>query len=609
MATPHHTYAMEVLRSLSKSRWMVALASFFLMVSSGGALNTFSLFSQHLKLSLEYNQQEMNTISFFKDMGTSIGIFSGFVYSFTGPWLVLMLGCGLNLCGYLMIWLAATQRIARPEVWQMCAYICLVGASAAFTTTAVLVACAKNFPRNQSMILSLLDSTQGLSGAIFALLYQAFFVNRTNSFILLLAWFPALLCLLFMFVIRSLPPVGKYHDTRILYIFLSATLGLAGYLMLVIILQHFVKMEISVVKVIFSVAVLILCIPVAVVLKSELKNAAYAKKHLWFHTELAPLSLNVRYGNAVSVSITAAEKDISQSKGTQSAEEKEIDSLTNGHSPSSQQQLPSSGGLEQEPPVTTSKGSPQNRGDDFTIFEAIFSVDMCLIFIATTCGVGAVITVTNNLGQIGASLGYKESGTNTFIALQSIWDFVGGVSCGFLSDIFLVRYGIARPFFFSLVLLLLAIGNLVIALAIPGALFLGSILVGLSIGGQWSVLYTMIAELFGLKFYGTLQNITYVAKALGTYILSVRIAGILYDREGRKEANGVTSPAPVPAGADQMLCSGSHCYRTTFFIMAAACLFSCFVALVLSIRTIKFYKLTVRKRLGCSKTETPVDVN
>ncbi|XP_024534799.1 uncharacterized protein LOC112347701 [Selaginella moellendorffii] len=549
------------IKHLYNSQWMVALASFFLMISTGGALNNFSLFSQHLKLSLDYNQKNINTISLFKDVGTSVGILSGLVYDLTGPWVVLLLGFALNFAGYFTIWLATTQRIAHPHVWELCFYLFMIGASAAFTTTAVLVACAKNFPKNQGMVLSLLDSTQGLSVAIFTLLYQAFFSHSDDSFVLLLAWFPSLLCLLFAFFIRSVPLDGRYNDSRTLFVFVSVTLILAGYLMAIIILQHFVRLESRIIKAFFSIMLIILSIPVLVVLRQESKT--------------------LRHRHREEVDVDLVENAAIETPQT---DYQDVD--------------PPDHGADAAAPAIAShisifffKGSPVKRGDDFTIFQALCSIDMFLIFVASTCGIGAVLTVTNNFGQIGTSLGYSQAGTNTFIALLSIWDFIGGVGVGFISDICLASYGVARPFFLCLVLLLLSLGSLIIALGLPGALFYGSVLIGLSIGGQWSVLYTMIAEIFGLRFYGTLQNVTYVAKALGTYVLSVRVAGVLYDRESK------LGPSNGSLDGDELLCHGPHCYRTTFFVMAGVCLFASIVSLILSIRTTKFYSVTLRKRL------------
>ncbi|KAL4290044.1 hypothetical protein GQ457_14G000630 [Hibiscus cannabinus] len=46
-----------------------------------------------------------------------------------------------------------------------------------------------------------------------------------------------------------------------------------------------------------------------------------------------------------------------------------------------------------------------NRGEDYTILQALFSLNMLILFLAMTCGVSGTLTEIDNLGQIGTSLG------------------------------------------------------------------------------------------------------------------------------------------------------------------------------------------------------------
>ncbi|XP_024544257.1 uncharacterized protein LOC112351151 [Selaginella moellendorffii] len=186
-----------------------------------------------------------------------------------------------------------------------------------------------------------------------------------------------------------------------------------------------------------------------------------------------------------------------------------------------------------------SKGLPVKRGDDFTILQALCSIDVLLIFAASTCGIGAVLTVTNNFGQIGSSLGYSQAGTNTFIALLSIWDFIRGVGCSFISDTCLASYGVSSGLDHDS-------GDLRAQLPAPKR---------------------------NLRRQGA-GNVCFV----------VRVAGVLYDRESK-----------LGSRDDELLCHRSHCYRATFFVMAGVCLFAAVV--ILSMRTAKLYSVTVRKRL------------
>ncbi|KAB2604285.1 hypothetical protein D8674_037576 [Pyrus ussuriensis x Pyrus communis] len=64
------------------------------------------------------------------------------------------------------------------------------------------------------------------------------------------------------------------------------------------------------------------------------------------------------------------------------------------------------------------------RGEDYTILQAILSIDMLLIFIAKLFGLGSSFTATDNLGQIDEALGYKPQTINAFVSLISIWNFL-----------------------------------------------------------------------------------------------------------------------------------------------------------------------------------------
>ena len=129
-------------RSLSlqviTGRWSVVLASFLIM-SAAGTTSMFGLYSSTLKSVLGYDQTTLNLLSFFKDLGANNGILPGLINEITLPWVVLSVGAVLNFFDYFMIWLGVTRRIAKPQVWHMCLYICIGANSQAFTNTGSLV--------------------------------------------------------------------------------------------------------------------------------------------------------------------------------------------------------------------------------------------------------------------------------------------------------------------------------------------------------------------------------------------------------------------------------------------------------------------------------------
>ncbi|KAG2327416.1 hypothetical protein Bca52824_010144 [Brassica carinata] len=137
---------------------------------------------------------------------------------------------------------------------------------------------------------------------------------------------------------------------------------------------------------------------------------------------------------------------------------------------------------------------PPPRGEDYTILQALLSLDMIILFLATFCGLGSSLTALDNLGQIGESLGYPNH-----------------------------------------------------ALASP----------------------------------------------LGSYILNVRVTGMLYDREAMKQ---LTARGLTRKDVKDLTCLGSQCYKLPFVILAAVTFFGALVALGLAIRTRKFYKGDIYKK-------------
>ncbi|MED6212803.1 hypothetical protein PIB30_087016 [Stylosanthes scabra] len=96
-------------------------------------------------------------------------------------------------------------------------------------------------------------------------------------------------------------------------------------------------------------------------------------------------------------------------------------------------------------------------------------------------GIKTCYTV-NNIGQIGESLGSTIRKTDSLVSLWSIWNFLGRFGGGYVSDQFLHAKGWARTLFMVISLMIMSIGHLVIASGMQGALYVGSVLVGICYG-------------------------------------------------------------------------------------------------------------------------------
>ncbi|KAL5569432.1 hypothetical protein UlMin_026007 [Ulmus minor] len=526
-------------------RWLMVLASFLLMVTAGASY-MFGLYSNDIKSVLGYDQTTLNLISFFKDLGANIGILSGLINEVTPPWVVLSIGAILNFVGNFMIWLAVSRKIKKPQVWHMCSYIAIGANSHTFTNTGAL-------------------GYTGISAAVLAQVYRAFYGENTKAFTLFVAWLPTALSFVFIRTIRIIRIKNRpKNEVKVFYKFLYASLGLAGFLLMIIILEKKFSFTQPQYGASASVVLFLLFLPLAIVVSEEFK--LWKSKRSGSREDFASSPVKI---------VTKIENPIENSSST--TQKKDQDHVS----------------------WCENVFNPPEIGEDFTILQALFSVEMLTLLLATISGIGGMMTMMDNLGQIGTSFGYPLKKISSFVSLTSIWCYLGQVTLSILSEVFITKYKCPRPLFLTLILVLACAGHLLIAFNVPNGLYVASVLIGFSFGAIWPLIFTIISELFGLKYYSTLYNFGGAASPIGLYLLNVKVTGYYYDEEAKKQ---LASLGKMRKPGEALNCFGGECFRLSFIIITVVTFFGALVSLVLVLRTRKFYSGDIYKKFRVAES-------
>ncbi|KAJ0052553.1 hypothetical protein Pint_03016 [Pistacia integerrima] len=215
-----------------------------------------------------------------------------------------------------------------------------------------------------------------------------------------------------------------------------------------------------------------------------------------------------------------------------------------------------------------------HRGEDFTLMQALIKADFWLIFFSLLLGSG-------------------------------IWNFLGRVGGGYFSEIIVRDHAYPRPVAMAVAQFVMSIGHIFFAMGWPGAMYIGTLLIGLGYGAHWAIVPAAASELFGLKKFGALYNFLTLANPAGSLVFSGIIASSIYDHEAEKQhqphhhlQNGGSIFAGMLRVDEPLKCEGSICFFLTSMIMSGFCI----IAVVLSLILVRRTKIVYSHLYGKSST-------
>ncbi|CAM8992289.1 unnamed protein product [Rhodiola kirilowii] len=566
--------------SFVNNRWLVFVAAMWIQ-SCAGIGYLFGSISPVIKSSLKYNQKQIARLGIAKDLGDSVGFLAGSLCEILPLWAALLVGVFQNLVGYGWVWLIVTGRFPQLPLWAMCILIFVGTNGECYFNTAALVSGVQNFPKNRGPVVGILKGFAGLGGAIMTQVYALIHSPDHASLIFMVAVGPAMVIIAMMFIVRPVQGHKQMRpsDAQSFTFIYSVCLLLAAYLMGVMLLEDLIDLSETVIRIFTAILFVILLTPIVI-----------------------PVSLSF-FRDSKSPAEEALLGEQSQQPGKSGQDETIILSEVEEEKPKDVDLLPA---LERqrriaqlqtklfqaaaEGAVRIKRRRGPHRGEDFTLMQALIKADFWLIFVSLTLGSGSGLTVIDNLGQMSQSLGYDN--THIFVSMISIWNFLGRIGGGYFSEIIVRDFAYPRPVAMAVAQALMAVGHVFFAMGWPGAMHIGTLLIGLGYGAHWAIVPAAASELFGLKKFGALYNFLTLANPAGSLVFSGLIASTIYDMEAEKQAhdrhhlqNSRSLLNTILTVNEPLKCDGSICFFATSLIMSGLCVIAVFLSLILVRRT------------------------
>lgn len=299
-------------------------------------------------------------------------------------------------------------------LWQLWIALVVATNSNAWFGTAVLVTNMRNFPLSRGTVAGILKGYAGIAAAIYTVLYNMVLQNSATTLLLFLALGIPLICLVTTYFIRACTPAsGEDSSEHGHFVFTqAASVFLAIYVVAISITSDYVSLSDALSYILVAIMVVFMLSPLAIPVKMTLFPAT--KKRIRSADSSDSLAQEGGDSTQTDPLLTPSSSAAYLGSFYETEDFSDVEIL-----------LAIGEGAVKE------KRRPR-RGEDFKLGEAFVKADFWLLWFVYFLGVGAGVTVLNNLAQIGVALGVND--TTELLCLFSLCNFAGRLGSGVLSE-------------------------------------------------------------------------------------------------------------------------------------------------------------------------------
>jgi MFS family permease len=551
---------------------------------SAGLSYLFGVWSPALKEAYNLSQKDLQTIAAVGNLGGYSSFISGLVYDslehrhHVGPRLSLIMGCLTTSIGFFGLWAAITKRFIATT-WQLAALAALAGNGGTWFDTCCLATNLRNFPAQRGPIVGIIKAGVGLSSSIYSAAYIGAFQPRIDNFLLFLAITPATVGLLAVPLMNYVPYIQQSELEGGYYVFSPEgrqllalqTIGtLALYLMATALATAF-GVSSKEAQVLMALGVLVLFCPLL----------------------LIPVGSGGLFAKKVSGVIIRAPTDLyfDDRENTNENNNNTADQDLNGGGEPvaglrqpllepTREQLVLPDELENTPATSGLINYSMNPiMPSYSVSQCFRLAEFYMLAFIAAIAIGCGLSFLNNIAALVSSLSGPAEARSVLITLFGVASCTGRLTFGIVPEKMLHLYGIPRPvfvvvadFFLALTLFGLAYATFPLMYALAGC-------AGLAFGAHWSLMPSLSSEIFGLDSFASIYTILQLFPAAAAYLIGSIMVTNIYESTGRKHGD--------PAGT----CLGIDCFQNAFLIMAGLVACAGCVALWLTVRTLKLYRV------------------